>query len=94
MKTIIVILMAVGLGLTAVSCKKTGDFILVDVVENQGDNIVDVNGLLMQPGQKMEFPHNDTYVLKAIGEIKLNINGVIYYESGVYQNDLRRKKYE
>ena len=94
MKAIIIFLVAVGIGLTAVSCKKSNDFILVDVVENQGDNIVDVNGVIMRPGQKMEFPHTDTYVLKAIGEFKININGAIYYESGVYQNDLRRKSYE
>ena len=94
MKTIIIFLVAVGLGLTVVSCKKTNDFNLVDVVENQGDNIVDVNGMIMRPGQVMEFPHTDTYVLKAIGAIKININGAIYYESGVYQNDLRRKNYE
>lgn len=85
-------LFAIALMLITVSCDK-GDYQLVDVVQNQGESVVTVNGMVMHPGTKLEFPHTNEYVILTVGECKININGFIYYESGIYENDSQRKSY-
>lgn len=85
-------LFAIALMLITVSCDK-GDYQIVDVVHNQGDIIANVNGMILQPGTRMEFPHSTEYIILCIGECKVNINGFIYYGSGTFQNDSQRKSY-
>lgn len=92
MKTLIK-LFAIALLFITVSCDK-GDYQLVDVVHNQGESVVTVNGLVMHPGTRLEFPHTSEYTILTVGECKININGAIYYEPGVYQNESKRKSYK
>lgn len=80
----------VGLGLT--SCSK-GDFVFVDKIDNQGQSVVLVNGLAVEAGDQIILDHVDSYSVVCTDDCKVNINGAIYYESGVYKNETKQKQY-
>ena len=77
------------------SCSKDYDSLGyedADVIHNQGLSKVIVNGLDLSVGQKEIVHHTLTYTIECFEECKVNINGSIYYESGVFKNELFRYK--
>lgn len=72
------------------SCSKEG-FQDVDVLHNQGSSQAILNGITLSPGQKEIVSHSTTYSVSCSEGCKVNINGAIYYQSGVYQNDSKRQ---
>ena len=72
------------------SCSKEG-FQDADVLQNQGSSQAILNGITLSPGQKEIVPHSTTYSVSCSEGCKVNINGAIYYQSGVYTNDSKRQ---
>ena len=62
-----------------------------DVLHNQGSSQAILNGITLSPGQKEIVPHSTTYSVSCSEGCKVNINGAIYYQSGVYTNDSKRQ---
>lgn len=87
MKRILTLAVAV---VAMASCSKEG-FQDVDVIHNQGSSQAILNGITMSPGQQEIVPHTPNYSITCSEGCKVNINGSIYYQSGVYQNNSKRK---
>ena len=90
----LLLLAIVILGIT--SCKKRDDFnhqIRIDVIKNGSTHYAVVNGIHINPGEAIVTPHLDTINIQSCVECLLNINGGIYYDSGIYPNSLFKKGY-
>lgn len=87
MKKILFSLLAI---IVMASCSKEG-FQDADVLQNQGESEAILNGITLSPGQQEIVPHSTYYSIICSQGCKVNINGSIYYESGVYQNDSKRQ---
>lgn len=76
------------------SCKK-GSYELVDVVHNQGEDVAIVNGVALNPDEKINMDHSTDYSIQCIDwqKCKVNINGAIFYKSGNVKNHYQRKQY-
>ena len=76
MKNTLKLLLISLITLSLFSCTKERDEF--DIVRNQGSTTVEVNGMILLPGEGMRFPNIDQYTIICIGECKVNINGGIY----------------
>lgn len=62
-----------------------------DVIVNQGISPVTVGSIGLSPGEKTIVPHQPQYVIVCPNDCKVNINGAIIYQSGVFDNHYTRK---
>lgn len=91
MKKLLIAMIAVA---AMASCSKDYDALGyedADIITNQGTSEATVGGLTLPPGERVIVPHNGSYTVICSEGCKVNINGSIYYESGYYVNDLKRK---
>lgn len=72
------------------SCSKE-DLQDADVLHNQGTSKAILNGITLLPGQQEIVPHTTSYNILCDEGCKININGSLYYESGVFKNHLKRQ---
>lgn len=86
------LLAVVILGLA--SCKK-GSYELVDTIHNQGEDVAIVNGIALNPDEKIMLDHVQDYSIQCIDwqKCKVNINGAIFYKSGTVKNNYQKKNY-
>lgn len=73
------------------SCSKKDDYTLVDDITNQGSSEVTVGIYTLAPGDRLIVPHSSSYMVLCGTGCKVNINGGIYYYSGMYTIDYPMK---
>lgn len=88
MKKILLSLIAI---VAMASCSKNDDYTLVDDITNQGGSTVTVGILTLAPGERIIVPHSNEYMILCGLDCKVNINGGIYNNSGLYSIDYPRK---